>query len=128
MGEMAHADDDDLAQAPVERGLPTPRVGGVEPALGQRRAVEQHAIDVDQPAAAAGAELLDELGEFGMVLLVDQGNASHGHSNLKLVAFIIGVQRASSTPTRCCASIAPDAAVGSKPDATSSLPKPSSAI
>ena len=41
-------------------------------------AVEQHAIDVDQLAAPAGGIFLHDLGEFGMVLLLDEGNASHG--------------------------------------------------
>src|SRR5262249_50900900 len=77
IGEMAYADDHDLAQPPLERGLPAHGVGMVEPALGERRAVEQHAIDVEQLAAPPGAVLLDHLGEFRVVLLLDQRNASH---------------------------------------------------
>jgi hypothetical protein len=40
VGEMAHADDHDLAQPAGKRRLPPHRVGVVEPALGERRRVE----------------------------------------------------------------------------------------
>jgi hypothetical protein len=75
--KVAHADDHDLAQPTVERGLPAHRVRVVEPALGERGRVEQHAVNVDQSAAAPGAKSLDRLRQFGMLLLLDQGHASH---------------------------------------------------
>jgi hypothetical protein len=77
VGEMAHADDHDLAQTPGKRRLPAHRVGVIEPALGERGSVEQHAIDIDQLPAPAGAEFFDHIRKFGVVLLSDQGNASH---------------------------------------------------
>ena len=75
---MAHADDHDLAQPPGKRRLPPYRVGVIEPAFGERGRVEQHAVDIDQFPAPAGAEFFDHVGKFGMVLLLDQGDASHG--------------------------------------------------
>src|SRR6516165_6321565 len=77
VGEMAHADDHDLAQPPRKRRLPSHRIGVIEPALGERRSVEQHTIEVDQLPAPAGAEFFDHIRKFRMVLLLDQGNASH---------------------------------------------------
>src|SRR6516165_4280965 len=77
VGEMAHADDHDLAQPPRNRRLPSHRIGVIEPALGKRRSVEQHAIDVDQLPASAGAEFFDHIRKFRMVLLLDQGHSSH---------------------------------------------------
>jgi hypothetical protein len=50
----------------------------IEPALGERRRVEQHAINVDQLPASPGAKLFDHLREFGMLLLLDEGHARHG--------------------------------------------------
>ena len=67
-----------LAQPTGERRLPAHRIRMIEPALGERRAVEQQAIDIDQIAAAAGTEFGDEIGNLGMPILVDQGNAGHG--------------------------------------------------
>src|SRR5262245_30068317 len=76
-GEMTHADDHDLAQSAGKRRLPSHGIGVIEPALGERRAVEQHAINIDQSAASAGAKFFDEPSEFGMLLLLDQGHSSH---------------------------------------------------
>src|SRR3954465_13266895 len=75
--EMAHADDHDLAQPPVEALFPSHRFGVVEPAFRERRRIEQHAIHVDQLPAPSGAVLLDDLGQFGVVLLLNQRNAGH---------------------------------------------------
>src|SRR4249920_3135005 len=95
-GEMAHADDHDLAQPAVEARFPSHRVGVVEPALRQRWRVEQHAIDVDQLAAPSGAIFLDDLGEFWMVLLLNQGNAGHE------LPFPLASWPGLSRPDRCC--------------------------
>src|SRR6478735_6044362 len=75
--KMAHADDHDLAQPPVEARFPSYGIGVVEPAFRERRRIEQHAIHVDQLPAPSGAVLLDDLGQFGVVLLLNQGNAGH---------------------------------------------------
>src|SRR5258707_1420457 len=136
--DVAHADDHDLAQTAGKRGLPSHRVGVIEPALGERRRVEQHAIDVDQLAAPPGSESFDHVGEFGMVLLWDQRYASHRpptcssvlwpwaghddgeskcHSILKPVAFMIGIHRASSSPMNWCVAWGPESRIGSKPEA-----------
>src|SRR5512144_697234 len=74
---MAHANDHDLPQPPVEAGLPSHRIGVVEPALRERGRIQQHAIDVDQLAAPPSAVFFDDLGEFGMVLLLNQRDACH---------------------------------------------------
>jgi hypothetical protein len=74
---MTHADDHDLAQPAGKGRLPSRGIGVIEPALGERWAVEQHAINVDQSAAPAGAKFFDEPSEFGMLLLLDQGHSSH---------------------------------------------------
>src|SRR5262249_25559713 len=81
-GEMAHADDHDLAQPAGKRRLPSHRIGVIEPALRERGSVEQHAIDVDQLPAPAGTEFFDHIRKFGMVLLLDQGNAGRGDPSL----------------------------------------------
>ena len=36
LGEMAHADDHDLAQSAGKRRLPSHRIGVIEPAFGER--------------------------------------------------------------------------------------------
>src|SRR3954464_2817721 len=116
---MTGADDHDLAQPAVKRCLPAHRVGMEKPALGQRRRVEQHAVNVDHAAAAAGLDPLQEFGELGTVLRVNQGNARHAsYSSLKSVAFMIGVQRASSSLTSRCAAAGLESRIGSKPEVT----------
>src|SRR5215813_699084 len=82
VGEVALADDHYLAQPAGKRRLPSHRVGVIESALGERGSVEQHAIDVDQLPAPAGVEFFDHIRKFGMVLLLDQGNAGHGDPSL----------------------------------------------
>jgi hypothetical protein len=49
----------------------------IEPAFGEGRSVEQHAVDVDQPTAPAGAESLNEIGELRMLVFPDEAYARH---------------------------------------------------
>src|SRR5436309_1901310 len=77
-GDRDVADAHDFAQSSGKHGLPSHCVGVVEPALRERRRVEQQAIDVDQLAASSRAKLFDHVRELGMVLLLDEGYASHG--------------------------------------------------
>src|SRR5215470_14599624 len=109
---MTHANDHDLAQPAGKRRLPSHRIGVIEPARGERRRVKQHAINIDQLPAPPGAKLFDHLPELGMLLFLDEGHARHDvplssatrewlfaarRSILSPVAFITGVQRASSS-------------------------------
>src|SRR5262249_15907242 len=77
LGQVTHADDHDLAQSPGKRRLPSYRVGVIEPALRERRRIEQHAIDIDQLTPPPGAESFDHVREFGTLLLLDERYASH---------------------------------------------------
>ena len=101
-GEIAQADDHDLAQPPVERGFPAHRIGMVEPAFRQRRSIEQHAVDVDQLAAPAGTEFLDQARKLGMCMFLDQANACH-----RSLSFRISQARRPAPNSRaCCATAA----------------------
>src|SRR5262249_60888741 len=73
VGEMAHADDHDLAQPAGKRRLPSHRIGVIEPALRERGSVEQHAIDVDQLPAPAGTEFFDHIRKFRDGLALGSG-------------------------------------------------------
>ena len=76
--EVADADDGDFAQPAVERGLKARRRNQIEPACRQRRRVQQQLVDIDERAAPAGADLADQLGEFGVVVFLNIGDAGHG--------------------------------------------------
>jgi hypothetical protein len=91
--QVAHPDDHDLAQPAGKRRLPAHGIGMVEPALREGRRVEQHAINVDQSAASAGAKFFNEPGEFGMLLLLDQGHASHEGSSTVFLAESVKIDR-----------------------------------
>ena len=75
---MGDADDDDLAQPPVEPGLVPRRADELEPDRGQRRRMQQKLIDIDQRPAPSGADFADQLGELGVVVFFDVGDAGHG--------------------------------------------------
>ena len=75
---MGQPYDHDLAQPSVDLGIPAHRVHVVEPALRERGAVRQHAVDVDHAAAPAAADAVREIGKAGHVPGIDQGHAGHG--------------------------------------------------
>jgi len=62
-----HRTDGHFPQAGVERelGANGPQVS--VPASGQRRAMQQHSVEVQQSPAAAGADRLDECGRLGEI-------------------------------------------------------------
>ena len=76
--EMGDADDDDLAQPAAQPRLPAHGADMIEPGFGERRAVQEELVDVEERARAAGANLGDQRGEFGMRVGFDQGNPGHG--------------------------------------------------
>ena len=59
---IGDADDDDLAQPAMERRLPAHGVEKIEPGRGQRWTVQKQSVNIQQIAAAAAANLGDELG------------------------------------------------------------------
>ena len=62
---IGDADDDDLAQPAIERRLPAHGVEKIEPGRGQRWAVQEQSVNIQQIAAAAAADLFDKLGRVG---------------------------------------------------------------
>src|SRR5262249_13868804 len=110
VGQVAHADDDDLTQPAGKSRLPSYGVGMIEPALGERRRVEQHAVDVDQLAAPPGTKSCDHLRQFGCsrswikdTRAMESFSSRLGdrYSILKPVALMIGVQRTNSSAMNC---------------------------
>src|ERR1700733_2539968 len=75
--EMRDPHDDDLAEATIELRLEASRADKIEPDRGQRRRVEQQPIDIDQRAAATGADLGDEVSKLGVILFLKIGDAGH---------------------------------------------------
>ena len=77
---MGDADDDDLAQPPVELDLEPRRADELEPDGGQRRRMQKQLIDIDQRPTPSGADFADQVGELGVVVFLDVGDAGHDAS------------------------------------------------
>jgi len=70
--QKRHAQGGELAETPRKLRLLSDRGKELEPAFGQRRAVQQRAIEVQQPASALGLDGRDQSGQLGMVFLFDK--------------------------------------------------------
>src|SRR6202035_4552836 len=76
--EMGDADDDDLAQPPVELGPEPRRADEVEPDRGKRRRMQEELINIDQRATPSGADLADQVGKLRVIVFFDVGDTGHG--------------------------------------------------
>src|SRR5262249_22461329 len=85
------ADDHQLAQSAGQARLPAHGVHVLEPGLGERRAVQQQAVDVDEISAALAADASDQPVKLGVVLLLDQRDPRHRRaSGLRQQVVLVG--------------------------------------
>src|SRR5262249_48845596 len=77
MVEVTDPDDENFPQAAVEIDFPAHRVDEVEPDFGDRRAVQQQLVDVDDGAAPPAPDLGNDWRKLGMLVRFDQRDARH---------------------------------------------------
>ena len=75
--QVADADDDNLAQAAIQFGLPSDCVVEIEPGAAERRALQQEFVDINKRAAPGAANIRGQLGEGGIAIGIDQFNAGN---------------------------------------------------
>ena len=97
--EERYAQNGQLAVTPGQFRFLPDRGEKLEPALGHRRAVQQRAIEVQQPASALGFDGRDQSGQLGVVFLFDQRYARQNASLTTLERqFRIRFGRKKNTP------------------------------